>query len=150
MLVTSSMARMLRRPPSRCFATATVVATVAAWLGVGAVSACYSYPDGVGDPCAGRRCSYGARCRPSIDGLTARCTCPDRCDRFGDTVDAGERCGDDGRDYASDCDMRLSACRQFREIRAKYDGRCGQYTAEIFHSSTLVKHFELYILITIN
>jgi len=113
------------RRPSPCSATAVVVVVVAC-LGVGAASACYFYPDGVADPCAGRRCSYGAQCRPSLDGLTARCQCPDRCDRYGDTIDAGELCGDDGHDYASECDMRLTACRELREIRAKFDGRCGE------------------------
>jgi len=113
-----------RQASSRC-STAVVVVFVG-WLGCRAALACYSYPDGVADPCAGRRCSYGARCRPSFDGLTARCQCPDRCDRYGDAVDAEQRCGDDGRDYASDCDMRLAACMELREIRIKYIGRCGQ------------------------
>jgi len=125
------MSRIYTQLPSPCSATVTVV-VAAAWLAIGAASACYSYPEGAGDPCASRRCSYGASCRASIDGLTARCQCPDRCDRFGDTVDAGERCGDNGRDYASDCDMRLAACRELREIRTKYLGRCGQYTPVLF------------------
>ena len=126
--MTSSMTgRGMTRPPP-CLRTAAVVLAVSvAWLAVDAAHACYSFPDGVGDPCAGRRCSYGARCRPSLDGLTARCQCPDRCDRYGDAVDAGERCGDDGRDYAGDCDIRLAACTQLREIRTKFHGRCGRY-----------------------
>jgi len=129
-------------PLPRSSSSAVVVVVVAvAWLGLRSTSACYSYPDGVADPCATRRCSYGARCRPSLDGLTARCQCPDRCDRYGDTVDAGERCGDDGRDYASDCDMRITACRELREIRSKYDGRCGQYT----HSMVLYVRETLHI-----
>ena len=127
------MTGTLRRPSLPSCATGVVIVVAAAvWLGVSAASACYFYPDGVDDPCAGRRCSYGAQCRPSLDGLTARCQCPDRCDHYGDTVDAGERCGDDGRDYASDCDVRLAACRELREIRTKYEGRCGQYAASIF------------------
>jgi len=120
------MAVNLERRSAPSLATGVVVVAVASWLAVDPVSACYSYPEGVRDPCAGRQCSYGARCRPSLDGLTARCQCPDRCDRYGDSVDAGERCGDDGRDYASDCDLRLAACRGLREIRTKFDGRCGQ------------------------
>ena len=110
---------------------AVAVAAVA-WLGVGAASGCYAYPDGVRDPCAGRRCSYGARCRASLDGRTARCQCPDRCDRYGgDELGAGRRCGDDGRDYAGDCDMRRAACTELREIRAKFHGQCGQYATTL-------------------
>jgi len=113
----------------RSLACPGIVVIVVVCLGVGgSVSACYFYPDGVVDPCIGRRCSYGAQCRASLDGLTARCQCPDHCDRYGDAVDAGERCGDDGRDYASECDLRLTACRELREIRAKFDGPCGQST----------------------
>jgi len=29
--------------------------------------------------------------------------------------------------------MRLTACRELREIRTKYDGRCGKYTASKFY-----------------
>lgn len=114
-----------------CLETAVVM-----WLGLGVAAACYLYPEGVVDPCAGRQCSYGAGCRPSLDGLTARCQCPDHCDQYGDTVDAGERCGDDGHDYSSDCAMRLTACRELREIRTKYEGRCGQYDSQIIITAT--------------
>jgi len=118
----SSSARRRSRPDP---GPAAAMMVAVAWL-AGATSACYFYPAGVDDPCVGRRCSYGAQCRASLDGLTARCQCSDRCDRYGDTVDAGERCGDDGLDYESECEMRLAACRQMREIRAKFLGRCGQ------------------------
>jgi len=105
----------------------SVVIVACAWLLRG-LTGCYLYPEDVGpDPCIGRRCSYGAQCRRSVDGLTARCQCPDRCDQYGDSVDAGPRCGDDGVDYASECHLRLSACRQLQEIRAKFVGRCGVY-----------------------
>jgi len=56
------------------------------------VSTCYVYPVGVRDPCRGRNCSYGALCTPSLDGLTARCLCPERCDDYGDTIDNGALC----------------------------------------------------------
>ena len=55
----------------RCLlAAAAAVAAVVSWLGVagpgrGRAAGCYSYPAGVGDPCSGRRCEFGARCRAS-------------------------------------------------------------------------------------
>jgi len=81
-----------------------------------------------------KRCSFGAQCVPSLDGLTARCQCPQRCDDYGDSVGSTHRhtdhatsdvcsnspqrcddygdsvgstpvCGSDGRDYANSCEM---------------------------------------------
>ena len=117
----------------RCLlAAAAAVAAVVAWLGVagpgrGRAAGCYSYPAGVGDPCSGRRCEFGARCRASLDGRTARCQCEERCDRYGDAADAGARCGDDGRDYADDCALRRASCTELRDIHTAFHGPCGPY-----------------------
>jgi len=105
----------------------TVVALLAAVsCGVIVVSPCYVYPVGTRDPCVDRQCSFGARCVPSLDGLTSRCQCPERCDDYGDSVGAGPLCADDGRDYQNDCEMTRTACRDLREITRKYDGKCGE------------------------
>jgi len=48
--------------------------------------ACYVFPPDMVDPCRDKRCSFGAQCVPSLDGLTARCQCPQRCDNYGDRV----------------------------------------------------------------
>lgn len=114
---------------SAAFRWSTVAAVLAASCGVvSVVSPCYVYPAGARDPCADRRCSYGARCVPSLDGLTARCQCPARCDDYGDSVGAGPLCSDDGLDFANECEMMRTACRDLRDVVRKYDGKCGEYS----------------------
>lgn len=76
------------------------------------------------DPCRDWRCSYGARCVASLDGLTPRCQCPERCDSFGDSVGSGFVCGSDGRDYANLCELKRKACEEMKDIDRKYEGRC--------------------------
>lgn len=97
------------------------------------VEPCYVYPDGVQDPCRDRApCSYGARCVASLDGLTARCQCPARCDTYGDSVGSGTICADDGRDYRNECEMTKTACQLLTEINKIYDGPCGLLFTLIF------------------
>lgn len=88
---------------------------------------CYVYPPDVKDPCKEKECSFGAQCVPSLDGLTARCQCPQRCDSYGDSVGSTPVCGSDGRDYPTQCEMRRAACREMKDIRVKYFGKCGEY-----------------------
>lgn len=76
------------------------------------------------DPCLDVLCSFGAQCVPSLDGLTARCQCPERCDDYGDSVGSGPVCGSDGQDYPNACKLRKAACQQMKDIRTKYNGRC--------------------------
>ncbi len=89
---------------------------------------CYVYPPDVKDPCKGKECSFGAQCVPSLDGLTARCQCPERCNRYGDSVGSTPVCGSDGQDYNNQCEMRRTACREMKDIRVKYFGKCGEYS----------------------
>jgi len=89
------------------------------------VGACYVFPPDMVDPCRDKRCSFGAQCVPSLDGLTARCQCPQQCDNYGDSVGSTPVCGTDGRDYANTCEMRRAACSEMRHIEQKYDGKCG-------------------------
>ena len=56
-------------------------------------SACYLFPPDAKDPCLDVLCSFGAQCVPSLDGLTARCQCPERCDDYGDSVGSGRSIG---------------------------------------------------------
>ena len=72
------------------------------------------------DPCLDKHCEFGAECAASLDGLTAHCRCPERCDSYHDK----HVCGDDGRDYDSECEMTRESCIQKREIAIKYYGRC--------------------------
>lgn len=92
-----------------------------------AANACYVYPPDVKDPCEGRVCSFGARCVPSLDLTAARCECPARCDSYGDSVGSNPVCGNDGVDYPNMCEMRRAACRQMKDIRVKYYGKCGKW-----------------------
>lgn len=89
---------------------------------------CYVFPADIRDPCRDKRCSFGAQCVPSLDGLTARCQCPERCDNYGDSVDSTPICATDGQEYTNRCEMRRAACSEMRDIEKKYDGKCGTYS----------------------
>lgn len=89
-------------------------------------SPCYVYPPDVKDPCLDKQCSFGALCVPSLDGLTARCQCPERCDNYGDSVDSVPICGGDGKDYNNKCEMEKASCMDMVERSVKYSGRCGE------------------------
>ena len=97
-------------------------------LWVHAVTPCYVYPADVRDPCHGKLCSFGAKCVPSLDGLTARCQCRERCDNYGNSVGSQPICGDDGKDYTNQCELERTSCRQMKVIKPKYNGTCGEYT----------------------
>ena len=87
---------------------------------------CYVFPADVKNPCVGRKCSFGAVCVSSLDGLSARCQCPDKCYNFGDNDDGQPLCGTDGVDYGNACELRRTSCREMRDIFKKYDGNCGK------------------------
>ncbi|KAG8193212.1 hypothetical protein JTE90_005560 [Oedothorax gibbosus] len=85
---------------------------------------CYRFPSDVKDPCMDKECHFGAKCRPSVDGQTADCMCPEKCANYGDSRGSRPVCGSDGRDYPNVCEMERAACRQMREISIKYEGHC--------------------------
>jgi hypothetical protein len=91
--------------------------------------ACYVYPADVRDPCAGKTCSYGARCVASLDGHVARCQCPETCSSYGDSVGSTPVCGTNGIDYPSLCELQKAACREMKDIAVKYEGKCGKFTS---------------------
>ena len=97
------------------------------FLVITTTNGCYVYPPDVKDPCKDKECSFGAQCVPSIDGLTARCQCPQRCDSYGDSVGSKPVCGTDGHDYPTQCEMRKAACSEMKDIGVKYFGKCGEY-----------------------
>jgi hypothetical protein len=101
-------------------------------------SCCYVFPADVRNPCADKHCSFGAQCAVSLDGLTARCQCPDTCVSYGDSDDSGPVCASDGKDYDSSCDMRKASCHSMRELHVKYRGKCGEYNAVFYLSYSLL------------
>lgn len=88
---------------------------------------CYVFPAEQPDPCKDKKCPYGARCVPSLDGKTADCRCPESCPNLGDHVGSRPVCGSDGLDYRDSCDLKRAACLANTEITVKYQGKCGKF-----------------------
>lgn len=106
---------------------------VVLWLIARGSDACYVYPPDVRDPCEGKVCSFGAQCARSLDGLTARCQCQERCELFGDNIGSAPVCGNDSVDYANMCELRRASCRDMKDIHVKYYGKCGMYLIYLFY-----------------
>lgn len=87
---------------------------------------CYVYPPGKVNPCAEKTCRYGAICVASLDGLSARCMCQDKCYDFGDSVGSKPICGNDDKDYANFCELKKAACETMTIIKIKHYGKCGE------------------------
>lgn len=87
---------------------------------------CYKFPADVRDPCLDKECRYGSKCRPSVDGRSAECTCVEKCATYGDSRGSRPVCGSDGRDYPNVCELERTACKESREITIKYQGHCGK------------------------
>ncbi|XP_069117853.1 agrin-like isoform X2 [Argopecten irradians] len=90
----------------------------------GLCQACYVFPAGSKNPCDGVTCRLGAICVPSKNGLSHRCMCPERCDNYGDNLGGMPVCGTNGKDYNSSCELRRASCRDMKEIKLKYYGKC--------------------------
>ncbi|GFR23681.1 agrin [Trichonephila clavata] len=82
-------------------------------------------PADLQDPCEDIECQFGSFCKPSIDGQTARCICPEDCPYQGS--DQSVVCGTDGKNYPNVCELKKTSCRQMRKIEVKFDGVCGKY-----------------------
>ena len=117
-------------------AMCTLYAVILLLTQISYIHSCYVYPPDVKDPCKDKECSFGAQCVPSIDGLTARCQCPDRCDRYGDSLGSKSVCGSDGKDYVNQCEMRRAACREMKDVRVKYFGKCGKILFSLLFTFT--------------
>lgn len=91
------------------------------------VLSCYVFPAEQEDPCKDKKCQFGARCVPSLDGKSAECRCPESCPSMGDHIGSRPVCGSDGLDYRDTCELRRAACLSNSEITIKYQGKCGKY-----------------------
>ena len=87
---------------------------------------CYVFPTEQENPCKDKKCQYGARCVPSLDGKSSECKCPENCPNLGDHVGSRPVCGSDGLDYRDSCELKRSACLTNTEISIKYQGKCGE------------------------
>ena len=93
---------------------------------------CYIFPAEMTDPCREKKCLYGARCVPSIDGRTATCECPKRCPAYGDHTESRPVCGSDGVDYRDQCELRRAACAASKEVSVRFQGKCGESAIHSF------------------
>lgn len=75
--------------------------------------------------CAEQECKYGAVCKVSIDGLSARCICPGPCYDYGDSEGSELVCGTDGKDYASQCELARDSCKAMEDVQVAHPGKCG-------------------------
>ncbi|KAI5640606.1 kazal-type serine protease inhibitor domain-containing protein [Phthorimaea operculella] len=91
---------------------------------VAVASACYLFPSDVPNPCQGVTCGPGALCRPTPDGRSHTCECPESCPSYGDHEGSRPLCANDARDYPGDCEMRRAACETNTNITFKYYGKC--------------------------
>ncbi|KFM66425.1 Agrin, partial [Stegodyphus mimosarum] len=99
---------------------AILFSTTLVWLQL--TLGCYQFPADIKDPCETKDCRRGSKCRPSLDGRTAECVCPEKCATYGDSRGSRPVCGSDGRDYSNVCELERTACKEMKEISIKYQG----------------------------
>ncbi|XP_054715534.1 agrin-like [Uloborus diversus] len=78
----------------------------------------------VQDPCEEKQCRYGAQCKPSLDGVTSECVCPEKCTAYGNSRSSRAVCGTDGKDYPNHCELKKTSCREMRPLEVRFIGRC--------------------------
>ncbi|XP_071039097.1 agrin-like isoform X2 [Parasteatoda tepidariorum] len=71
------------------------------------------------NPCENLQCGPGQECDIDRYGI-ATCQCPPNCEPVMRPV-----CGDDGKTYYNECEMRRSGCEVQRLLTAAYRGACG-------------------------
>ena len=82
--ITSTVPAMSVTTLTRSSVVLAILLVTWAVIGPHGAGGCYVFPPDMVDPCRDKRCSFGAQCVPSLDGLTARCQCPQRCHNYGD------------------------------------------------------------------
>lgn len=76
------------------------------------------------DPCKKRVCEYYSRCVSRSDG-TAVCVCPvcSKNDKISPV------CGEDGKTYASQCELERVACEMKKDIETVKKEECGELSS---------------------
>ncbi|RWS29760.1 agrin-like protein [Leptotrombidium deliense] len=68
--------------------------------------------------CENKICQFYSLCE--TDGFgQSKCVCPETCVALNDTV-----CGSDGKTYANECEMKVTACKQQKYITVVSKGSC--------------------------
>ena len=80
------------------------------------------------DPCKKKLCEFYSKCIKGSDGK-AECACP-VCDN---KEQYSPVCGDDGKTYASQCELENESCAKKRDIKTAKEEACGKYRC-IFES----------------
>ena len=74
------------------------------------------------DPCEKKLCEFSSKCIKKRDGK-AECVCP-VCNY---KEQYSSVCGDDGKTYASKCELEKASCEGKRKINAVKKTACGKY-----------------------
>lgn len=72
------------------------------------------------NPCMSVRCSLGEECAINKFGI-AQCQCPSNCEPMMRPV-----CSKDGKTFASECELKRTACLGKTSIEMAYTGICGE------------------------
>ena len=79
------------------------------------------------DPCKKRVCEYNSKCIRRSDE-TAECSCPVCTENNG----YSPVCGDDGKTYASQCELERSSCEHKKNMKVVKKKACGELSEENF------------------
>lgn len=92
--------------------------------------------------CLNVTCHGGSTCVLLFNGtqITTRCQCQDFCatekqhDAVDDDADNDPVCGVDGKDYKKKCELENVNCREKRNVKVKFPGKCGEFHSGVKRS----------------